>query len=149
MKFFKCGLILTPLAIFIFACSQNAQDGDGGNIAPTNATVISTNSPMAANNSAANQPGTDELASAAKIYSEKCVKCHKEDGKGGITDIEGTKIKAPDLTAEKHKNDKDSEYIDTIENGAKEDGMPAFKSKISDDEIKNLVKYIRRNFQGK
>jgi hypothetical protein len=27
--------------------------------------------------------------------------------------------------------------------------MPAFKGKISDDDIKNLVKLIRKDFQGK
>ena len=148
MKIFKCGLILSLLAIFIFACSQNTSTGGTANVTTANAAVVSGNSP-AVFNSAANQSGADELASATKIYSEKCIKCHKEDGKGGISDIEGTKIKAPDFTAEKHKNDKDSEWIDTIENGAKEDGMPAYKGKISDDDIKNLVKYIRKNFQGK
>ncbi|MGI8469500.1 MAG: c-type cytochrome [Pyrinomonadaceae bacterium] len=149
MKIFKFGLILTLLALFIFACSQNATTGNNSNAAATNETVIVSNSSAVSNNPANNQPATDELASATKIYSETCVKCHKEDGKGGESIVDGKKIKAPDFTSEHHKNDKDSDWIDTIENGAKEDGMPAFKGKISDDDIKNLVKYIRKNFQGK
>lgn len=152
MKTLKIGLILSLFALFIFACSQNTANTNT-NITTANGTVIVSSSPTASYNSETNtanaQSGTDELASAAKIYSEKCVKCHKEEGTGGVSIIDGKKIKAPDFTAARHKNDKDSEWIDTIENGAKEDGMPAFKGKISDDDIKNLVKYIRKNFQGK
>ncbi|MGI9037023.1 MAG: c-type cytochrome [Pyrinomonadaceae bacterium] len=151
MKIFKLGLILSLLAVFIFACTQNAATGGNANVTTTNGTVIVSSSPNVSYNSAntANAPsGNDELASAAKIYSEKCVKCHKEDGTGGETVIEGTRIKAPNFTSDKHKHDKDSEWVDTIENGAKEDGMPAFKGKLSDDEIKNLIKYIHKNFQG-
>ncbi len=47
------------------------------------------------------------------------------------------------------RNDKDADWIETIENGAKEDGMPAFKGKISDEDITNLVKLIHHDFQGK
>lgn len=148
MKIFKFGLILTLLTAFIFACSENTTTSNNTNAAIANGNAIS-NLVINSNDSAGNQSGVDELASARKIYTETCIKCHKEDGKGGITDIEGRRIKAPDFTSERHKNDKDSEYVETIENGAKEDGMPAFKGKISDDDIKNLVKYIRRNFQGK
>ncbi len=92
----------------------------------------------------------DDLASARKIYSEKCANCHKENGSGGLTVLnDGTKIKAPNFTSERLKKDADDDWIEAIEHGAKEDGMPAFKGKITDDDIKNLVKYIRREFQGK
>lgn len=148
MRIFKSGLILSLFALFIFACSQNAPTGGNTNVTTANGTVIISSSPTVSYNSGNEQPGEDELASARKIYSEKCIKCHK-DGTGGVTNIEGTKIKAPNFTTDKQKAAPDSDYIDTIEHGAKEDGMPAFKDKISDDDIKNLVKYIRKNFQGK
>jgi mono/diheme cytochrome c family protein len=141
MKFLKLGLFFTVLTLFVFACTQNQTTNT--NVANNTAVVVNSNANM--------QPATtpDELASARKIYSEKCIKCHKEDGTGGVTDIEGTKIKAPNFTSDKLKKEPDSEFIEMIEKGAKEDGMPAFKGKISDEEIKNLVKYIRREFQGK
>lgn len=152
MKYLKLSLILVILGLFIFACSRETANTNT-NVTTTNGTVIVSSSPTVsfnASNDAGNaQSGTDELASAKKIYSEKCIKCHKEDGMGGKTDIEGTIIKAPNFTSDKQKAMPDSEYIDTINNGAKEDGMPAYKGKISDDDIKNLVKYIRKNFQGK
>jgi mono/diheme cytochrome c family protein len=87
--------------------------------------------------------------SAKNIFIKTCVKCHKEDGTGGVTVFEDTTIKAPNFTSDKMKNEDDAEFIKTIENGEKEDGMPAFKGKLSDEEIKNLVKFIRREFQGK
>ncbi len=142
MKFLKIGLVLSFLTLFIFACSQ-------ANTA--NAPAINNDSAAVNTTPADNrvQPAADEFASTRKIYAESCVKCHKANGSGGVTVIEGRNIKAPNLTSDRQKGKPDSEYIDTIENGAEDEGMPAFKGKISDDEIKNLVKYIRKEFQGK
>ena len=152
MKFLKLGFILSALTLFIFACAENKTSSPANTIIVTNINS-STNTNMSANTSSANtaivnmNAKTDEIASTKKIYAEKCVRCHKEDGTGGITDIEGTKIKSPNFTTDKMKKEDDKEFIETIENGAKEDGMPAFKGKLSDEEIKNLVKFIRSEFQ--
>jgi len=89
------------------------------------------------------------MASTKNIYTEKCVRCHKEDGTGGKVEIDGTTINAEDFTEDKMKNMSDAKYIGYIENGVPDEGMPAFKGKLSDTEIKNLVKFIRREFQGK
>lgn len=151
MKFLKYILLTAFFALFIYGCSRTATaPSNTANVNLTNGGVVTAGSPTATYDAGGDQTGsTDELASGRKIYEEKCIKCHKADGMGGVTDIEGTKIKAPNFTTDKQKAMPDSEYIDTIENGAKEDGMPAYKGKISDDDIKNLVKYIRKNFQGK
>jgi len=144
MKILKASLIFAAFTLFVIACSQTPTVNTN---APANTTAAIANSPVQAE---ATPAAGDDLASAKKIYSEKCVKCHKEDGSGGQTVFEdGTRIKAPNLRSERQKTKPDSDYIEIIEKGAKEDGMPAFKGKISDDEIKNLVKYIRRDFQGK
>lgn len=154
MRFLKLGFILSVLTLFVFACVENKTSSPANTIIVTN-TNSSANTNMSKANTAivdfnAQQPAKmDEMASAKKIFTEKCVRCHKEDGTGGVTNIEGTKIKAPNFTTDKMKNEDDGEFIETIENGAKEDGMPAFKGKLSDDEIKNLVKFIRSEFQGK
>lgn len=141
MNFLKLSLVFSAFLLFIIACNQTQTTNT--NPAENTAVVQSTNT--------ATKPTSepDELASARKIYSEMCVRCHKEDGTGGVTDIAGKKIKAPNLTSERQKAEPDSEYIEVIENGEKEDGMPAFKGKISDDDIKNLVRLIRKDFQGK
>ena len=140
MKILKFGLILTAFTLFIIACNQT--DGVNTN-APANANTIA----VAPASPEVTPETTDDLASARKIYSEKCVKCHKEDGTGGVTQLEDRKVKAPNFTSDRMKKEEDKEFIEVIENGEKEDGMPAFKGKLSDDEIKDLVKFIRREFQ--
>lgn len=134
MKILKISLILTTFAVFVFACAA-----DKANDAAANNTAIVVN-----NNSAA---PTDELAAAQKTFSEKCVGCHKADGTGGVKAIDGREIKVPNFTSERMKKDKDEDWIDAIENGVKDEGMPAFKGKLSDAEIKNLVRYIHRDIQ--
>ncbi len=142
VKFLKIGFVLSAVLLFIVACNQ-PQTTDTNS--PNNTAVVANANTAIAQPTAA----MDELASAREIYSETCVKCHKEDGTGGVTDFDGKKIKAPNFTTDRMKNEPDSEFIEVIENGEKEDGMPAFKGKISDDDIKNLVKLIRKDFQGK
>lgn len=142
MKSFKFGLILTALTFFIIACNQT---GSVNTNAPANANPIAAASPQPETAPAA----IDDLASARKIYSEQCVRCHKEDGSGGASVIDGKKIKAANFASERMKKDEDAEWIEVIENGEKEDGMPAFRGKLSDEEIKDLVKFIRREFQQK
>ena len=144
MKFLKACLCLSAIGLFIFACSGNqTANTNSTNRTTANANAPGNSAPVGTTPTAA----PDELASAKKIYSDKCVRCHKEDGTGGQTDIDGKKIKAPNFAAEKLKKDPDSEFIEAIEKGFPEDGMPAFKGKISDDDIKNLVKLIRKEFQ--
>ncbi len=144
MNFLKISFIFSAVLLFIIACNQT-------NNVDTNLTTEKNTASNAPPLQPEVTPATiDDLASARKIYSEKCVNCHKENGSGGVKILdESTKIKAPDFTSDRMKKDADDDWIETIENGAKEDGMPAFKGKISDDDIKNLVKYIRREFQGK
>lgn len=141
MKFLKITLVLSCLALFIFACKQAANTNNTAN-----------NANKAANtNATANIPKTpvDELAAAKTLYTEKCVKCHKEDGSGGIGEADGKKYKAANFTSEGMKKESDEDLIAEIEVGVPDEGMPAFKGKISDEQIKSLVKFIRKEFQGK
>jgi mono/diheme cytochrome c family protein len=142
VKFLKIALVLSANLLFIIACNQTQTINT--NITGNTAAVTNSNISIATP-----APAEDELASARKIYSEQCVKCHKEDGTGGVSIINGKRIKAQNFTSDRQKKEPDSEYIEVIENGEEEDGMPAFKGKISDDDIKNLVKLIRKDFQGK
>lgn len=143
MKFLKTTLVLTAFSLFVFACSQTSTVTN--NNSPTN----SANSTVLTNNStAANTPAPpDELAAARKIYAESCVACHKENGEGGAVEADGKKFKVPSYKADKVKNATDEKLLDYIVNG--DDEMPSFKGKLTDDEMKSLVKFIRKEFQGK
>jgi len=143
MKILKFCLVLSAIALFVFACSENKT-------ANSTTTATNTNTP-GVNTTATTAPtaAVDELAAAKKVYADKCVRCHKEDGTGGKTEIDGLKINAENLTTDKMKNEPDSEFIEAIEKGFPDDGMPAYKGKLTDQEIKDLVKLIRRDFQKK
>ena len=143
MNFLKTGLISLAILFFIVSCNQTQTT----NTNPASNTAVATNANN--NSTTTSEVATDELASARKIYSQVCVNCHKEGGIGGESVIDGKKIKAPNFTTDRMKNEPDTEFIEVIENGEKEDGMPAFKNRLSNDEIKNLVKMIRKEFQGK
>lgn len=142
MKFLKITLLLTTFALFATACNQPAANNSAANTntkpnTNANTTAVANTQPTMA----------DELAAARKNYKEKCASCHKEDGSGGKVDIEGTIINAENLTTDKMKKMDDAKYIDYIENGIKDEGMPAFKGKLTDQEIKDIVKFIRKDFQ--
>ena len=147
MKFLKIGFLTATIALFIFACSAD-KTATVTNNNSTNAAANSTNNTA---NSAVNKPvaPTDELASTRKTYSEECAKCHKDTGMGGQVQIDGKNLKVPDFTSDKLKNNYDeADWIDVITNG-EGSKMPAFGKKLSETEIKDLVKLIRKDFQGK
>jgi membrane protein involved in colicin uptake len=77
----------------------------------------------------------------APIWAKRCVKCHGSNGKGKLEGV-------PDLTGSKTKSKSDKQLFNIIANGVKaetEDGedMPAWKGKLTDDEIHAAVKYVK------
>lgn len=84
---------------------------------------------------------------AAFLYKTHCVPCHGEDGKG--TDL-GKQLAAmaegvefPDFTnAEWQAKKTDERMIEQIKNGSP-NRMFSFKDKLSEEEIKALVAYVR------
>jgi mono/diheme cytochrome c family protein len=108
-----------------------------------------TNSPApsAAQTPAAPTSTPDVLAVARTNYLKTCVACHGETGEGGPVTVEGKKLKVPSFKAPHALKDSDKEFTEQIHEGG--DGMPAFKDKLSEQEIADLVKFIRKEFQGK
>lgn len=140
MNFLKISLILSAFALFVFACdAANKPDNTASNDAKTVEKTNARTSPSA----------MDEIASGRSVYMETCVRCHKENGSGGKQTIDGTTINAENFTGEKMKSMSDEKYYKYIENGIPDEGMPAFKDKLTDEQIKNVVKFIRKEFQGK
>ena len=86
-----------------------------------------------------------QAASAQENSNKDCMQCH---GKNGAADTKmGKLLKDKDLTsAEVQASFSDSQATDAIKNGIKENGkmkMKAFGDKLSDDEVKALVAYVR------
>jgi mono/diheme cytochrome c family protein len=75
----------------------------------------------------------------ASLYKSKCAVCHSADGSGSSP--AGKAMKVPDLRSEAVQKQSDAQLTDIVTNGNKQ--MPAYKDKLSADEIKGLVGYMR------
>jgi mono/diheme cytochrome c family protein len=89
----------------------------------------------------------DELASGKKLYLNNCAACHKENGTGGEVTIEGKKLNPDNLTDAKRKALTDDKIIRVMMDGIEDEGMPSFKGKMSEAEMRDLVKYVRVEIQ--
>lgn len=93
--------------------------------------LVSVASPALAQDAAA--------GSGADTYKAKCAKCHGADGLSHTFD--GKMTKAASLKSPMVSSATDPDLIAVVTNGKKK--MPAFKNKLTDDQIKAVVAYIR------
>jgi len=136
MKQLALALTCIAIAVVAFACTETAT--------PTN-----TSTPTAATSPAASAPTApiDPLATARANYAKNCEPCHGPQGVGGLVKVEDKQIKVASLKAEHAIKHTDEQLVKVITNG--EEAMPAFKSKLTQAEIQDLVKFVRKEFQGK
>jgi mono/diheme cytochrome c family protein len=84
-------------------------------------------------------------ADAKTNWANNCAQCHGKDGKADTK--MGKTLNAKDLTDPKVQAEfTDAKATESIKNGVKQGGkttMKAFGGKLSDDEIKALVAYVR------
>lgn len=74
----------------------------------------------------------------AEVYNKKCSSCHGKDGAGKTT--MGEKLKVKDLA----KTELDeAKIVATITDGIAAKKMPAFKEKLSDEEIKAAAQFVK------
>jgi len=86
------------------------------------------------------------LASAAKAegdaaanFKGKCAGCHGPDGKGDTPT--GKALKVRNLASDEAQKQSDADLAGIITKG--KGNMPSYDKKLTDDEIRALVKYIR------
>ncbi len=79
------------------------------------------------------------MAAPADTYKAKCSMCHGVDGKGDTA--MGKRYNLKDLASADVQGKSDAQLTEIITKG--KDKMPAYGGKLSDDEIKGLVGYIR------
>ena len=89
----------------------------------------------------------DAFAASRAVYMKNCKECHGEKGNGGPVKLEdGTRLKVPSLREGHALRHPDSDFLKQITKGG--DGMPAFKDKLKPEEIDDLIRFIRHEFQG-
>jgi mono/diheme cytochrome c family protein len=139
MRLLKLSVILSFALFAAVACTQTETG--------TNAPPAPPAEPAAPASPAAPE-APSEVALGESKFKQYCTKCHKVDGTGGKVEIRGRTLNAKNLTSDEMKKDPDSEYIETLENGIPDEGMPSFKGEMSPDEMKAVVKYIRERLQS-
>jgi cytochrome c6 len=75
---------------------------------------------------------------AAALYKSKCQVCHGADGKGSPA---GQKMGAKDFQSPEVAKQSDADLIKVTKEGKGK--MPKYDGKLTDDQIKQLIKYIR------
>jgi mono/diheme cytochrome c family protein len=136
MKLLATVLACIALSLVIIACTENAP-------ATNNARPAAAASPATA------ASPVDEFATARANYQKNCEGCHGETGEGGLVKLgnKDKRIKVPSLKADHALKHTDEQITKMITNGEEE--MPSFKDKMSAAEISEMVRYVRKHFQGK
>jgi mono/diheme cytochrome c family protein len=75
---------------------------------------------------------------AASLYKSKCQACHGADGKGTAV---GQKLGVKDFHSPEVAKESDAELFTITKEGKNK--MPKYDGKLTDDQIKELIKYIR------
>ncbi|HJS24563.1 MAG TPA: cytochrome c [Pyrinomonadaceae bacterium] len=135
MKLISLALTCVAIALFSIACTETAT--------PTNTNT--TTSRTAASPSPS--PSVDPLATARANYEKNCEACHGDQGVGGLVKVENKQIKVASLKSDHAIKHTDDQLVKVITGGEEE--MPAFKDKLSQQEIADLVRFVRKEFQGK
>lgn len=136
MKLISLVLACVAITFFAVACATTET--------PTNRPTATGAAPSSTPTSAA---PADEFARARTNFAKNCEACHTPSGEGGTATVEGKRIRVPSLKAAHAVRHTDDELLKIVTNGEEE--MPAFKDKLSAEEITELVRFVRKNFQGK
>lgn len=132
MKLRLSAFLIGCVSLLAVACSSKTT-------APNN------NTKNAPPSSAASTP--DPFAAARGLFAKNCQTCHQPDGTGGRVKLEdGTRLRVPSFHEGHALRHPDSEFRKQIEKGG--DGMPTFKDKLSAQQIDELIRFIRQEFQG-
>jgi mono/diheme cytochrome c family protein len=136
MKLFSLLLTCAVIALFGIACTETAT--------PTNTSTATRTASPAAPSPAAS---VDPFAAASANFAKNCEACHGPNGEGGLAKVDNKQIKVPSLKSDHAIKHTDDQIAKMITNGEEE--MPPFKDKVSPQEIADLVKFVRKEFQGK
>jgi mono/diheme cytochrome c family protein len=83
----------------------------------------------------------EKQRTAASRFSRSCARCHADDGRGGA--FSGSDAAIPDFSRSSwHRQRSDAELLVSILDG-KGRRMPAFAGKVSEEQARDLVAFIR------
>ena len=93
---------------------------------------------------AAGAMAADKPATADKVYAKQCAGCHAKDGTGNPKMVKTLKVELADLNLVDEPTQKkaDAELIKTVTDGLNKK-MPSFAKKLTADQIKEIVAFVR------
>jgi mono/diheme cytochrome c family protein len=133
MKVIAVTLACISIALVLAACTESTPTPTTNQPTPT--TAASPAKPV------------DEFAAARANFQQHCEGCHGESGEGGLVKVDNKQIKVPSLKSDHAVKHTDDQLIKLITNGEEE--MPAFKDKLTPAQITEMVRFVRKNYQGK
>lgn len=71
-----------------------------------------------------------------QVYDKNCAACHGKDGKGIMP-------KMPDFSKGERMDKSDKHLISSISSGVKGTAMPAWKGKLNDADMSNVLCYVK------
>ena len=86
-------------------------------------------------------PAISLAADGADVWAKKCANCHGEDGLGKTK--MGEKLSVQPMNTAAFQGKSDAEIEKATADGIAEKKMPAYKDKLSPDELKAVVKHMR------
>jgi len=87
------------------------------------------------------EPTKENLRAAGPLFRRHCQRCHGADGKGVAGKLDAAE--PPDFTRRDWQEDRsNSRLLRSILDGRKK-GMPAFQDKLTEDEARDLVEFVR------
>jgi mono/diheme cytochrome c family protein len=89
----------------------------------------------------AKDPGA--LARGMSHYRENCLPCHGAPGVDPAEFHEGMNPAPPEIDSQGVQHDSDAELFWVIKNGIRMSGMPAFSVNHKDEEIRDIVAFVR------
>lgn len=120
MKFLKIFVVSLFAALFVAACVQTKSKRAGSGI------VIA-----------------ESKSYEASLYRQHCAICHGTEAYG--KEVDGKFV--PPLRFGEIEKKSEQEIYEQIAHGKLP--MPSFKNQLTEDEIQKMVKFIRRDLQGK
>lgn len=127
-------LVLIPFCLLVLMAACQADKTVNTPVANSNVTASPSSTP-------------DPLAATRASFEKNCKLCHGTNGEGGRVKLEdGTKLKVPTFREGHALRHTDADFVKQITKGG--DGMPAFGEKLKPEEINDLIRFIRHEFQG-
>jgi mono/diheme cytochrome c family protein len=138
LKTIAFSIFVSILLTILVACGGNTATNSTGN-----STTANTNTQV----KSPTLPVSEDTSQGRELYVKQCAECHKESGEGGEVVVDGRKMKADNLTDDRRKRLTDEKMIKTMVDGIPDEGMPSYKDKLSEAEMREIVRYIRVDLQ--